>query len=79
MAKIQGYSVVLDFISLNFVALELEPTDFATQVELEADEYLQAIEDGNLKYIEVGGELILAASKEWLGNVGNSHEISRRS
>ena len=66
MTKIQGCSVVLDFTSLNFVTLELEPDDFATQVELEADEYLQAIEEGNLKYIEVGGELILAANKEWL-------------
>ena len=79
MSEVPGISVALDFISVNFVTLELEPDDFATQVKLEADEYLQAIEDGNLKYIEVGGELILAANREWLGNVGNPHEISRRS
>ena len=66
MSKVPGVSVLLDFTSVNFVTLLLERDDFVTQVEVGADELLRAIEEGNLKYIEVGGELILAASKEWL-------------
>jgi len=61
MAKIQGKNMTIVFSDREFLPLDETARGVIPVGDVEA-----AVESGQLKYVEFGGESILIADKEWL-------------